>query len=268
MLQNNNLLKTLNVLAFMGASALTGLVLSPSSAHALSPLTEYNTNASFTAATQNVSTVNFSGLAAAGSFQQETTGTAGLLAGQTGTGGTGNGSVTFGEANTANQLFVVSTSAASPFYAFNSSATGTDAGFTLDELGTGNGAGIVATFANNGANGVYAVGADIETAGTNSAGSFTVTVDTVGEAGGVGSIFTVPTSAQPTSTFIGFVSNTQGAEITDIKFVPTGGITQVGNFQFAQAKVPFELNSSLGVSLLGCLWGGNLLLKKRIKKVA
>lgn len=247
----------------MGASALTGLVLSPSSAHALSPLTEYNTNASFTAATQNVSTVNFSGLAPAGSFQPQTIGTAGLLAGQTGTGGTGNGSVTFGEANTANQLFVVSTSYSSPFYAFNSSATGTDAAFTLDELGTGNGAGIVATFANNAANDIFAVGADIQTAGTNAAGSFTVTVDTLGESSPTS--FTVPTQAQPTSTFIGFVST---AEITDIKFVPNSGVTQVGNFQFGQAVVPFELNSSLGVSLLGCFWGANLLLKKRIKKVA
>jgi len=262
MLQNNNLLKTLNVLTFVGASALTGLFLSPSSAHALSPLTEYNTNASFTAATQNISTDNFSGIALAGGFQHETTGTVGQLV-ATGTGGTNNGSVTFGEANSANQLYVISTSAASPYYAFNSSASGTDAGFTLSEINQGNGAGIVATFANNAANDIFAVGADIQTAGTNAAGSFTVTVDTLGESSPTS--FTVPTQAQPTSTFIGFVST---AEITDIKFVPNSGVTQVGNFQFGQAVVPFELNSSLGVSLLGCFWGANLLLKKRIKKVA
>jgi hypothetical protein len=255
MLQKNTLFQTIGLLGLLGTSSLISLVVSPSSAQALN-LTQYNTAASFDAATQNVDTINFNGIAPAGSFVQVSSPDSITRV------GTNNGAVTFGEANSANQLFVVSTSYSSPNFAFNSSATGTDAGASLVELGTGSGAGITAgAFSSSN---IYAVGADIlSSVGASPAQNFTVTVDTLNEV--APSVFTVSTQTQPTSQFIGFTSDTQ---ILDIKFVPAAGETQVTNFQFGQVKVPFELNSTLGISLLGCFWGANLLRKKLTAQVA
>jgi hypothetical protein len=250
MLQKNTLFQTIGLLGLLGTSSLISLVVSPSSAQALN-LTQFNTAASFDAATQNVDTINFNGIVSAGSFEQLSPDSITRV-------GTNNGAVTFGEANSANQLFVVSTSFSPNNYVFNSSATGTDAGASLVELSQGSGAGITAgAFSSSN---IYAVGADIlSSVGAAPAQNFTVTVDTLNEL--APSIFTVTTQAQPTSQFIGFTSDTQ---IVDIKFQPAAGYTQITNFQFGQVKpqIPFELNSTLGVSLLGCLWGANLLRKK------
>jgi hypothetical protein len=257
MLHKNTLFQTIGLLGLLGTSSLISLIVSPSSAQALT-LTQFNTAASFDAATQNVDTINFSNfnstVSAGGNTEITNPDSVTLV-------GTNNGSVTFGEANTANQLFVISTADYSPLFAFNYSASGADAGASLVETATGNGAGITAgAFSSSN---IYAVGADILSSDGATAQNFTVTVDTLNEA--APSVFTVATQAQPTSQFIGFTSNEQ---ILDIKFQPAAGATQITNFQFGQVKVPFELNSTLGISLLGCFWGANLLRKKLTAQLA
>jgi hypothetical protein len=256
MLQKNTLFQTIGLLGLLGTSSLISLVVSPSSAQALAlNLTQYNTAASFDAATQNVDTIdfnNYNSTVSAGGAVQVSNPT--LV-------GANNGAVTFGEANTANQLFVISTADYSPLFAFNYSASGADAGASLVETATGSGAGITAgAFSSSN---IYAVGADILSSNGATAQNFTVTVDTLNEA--APSVFTVATQAQPTSQFIGFTSNEQ---ILDIKFQPAAGATQITNFQFGQVKVPFELNSTLGISLLGCFWGANILRKKLTAQLA
>jgi hypothetical protein len=228
--------------------SLISLVVSPSAAHALS-FVRFNDVASFNAATQNLDTINFNGIAPTGSFVQENVTNSITRV------GTNNGAVTFGEVNNTGNLFVVSTSFATPSFAFNSSATGTDAGASLVELGNGVGISASGFTSSN----IYAVGADILSSGAATAQNFTVTIDTLGQ--GSPSTFTISTQAQPTSQFIGFTSDTQ---ILDIKFVSNAGNTQLTNFTFGQVNVPvpLEINSTLGISILGCLWGAKVLRKK------
>lgn len=246
---------TVKIISALGISSAISLLISPSSARALT-ITTYSNITSFEAATTqgaNINNINFSGIVTNAYAHQSNPYVV-----------VNNGSsVTFGEVSSgANSLYVVNN--VSP-YTFNDSQTNNVISSLVDTAPrfSQGPSGITATLPT----GITAVGVDLLATNT-STNSFTISFQGVN---GSNSQISENTLAAPNSEFFGFTSD---VAITSISFVPTdtNAYAEISNFKFGTAVgvvpgVPFETNSALGIAVLGCFWGTNF-LRKKMKNLA
>jgi hypothetical protein len=187
---------------------------------------QFTNLASFQANTNGLTTINFEGLAPAGSLTLYPTGL------------TTNG-VTF-NSNVANSLSVVDSAAFPAYYDWGSG----------DVLLSGlNGSLITATLPS----GVTAVGSDIMSI-LNYASPFTIMLST-------GETFNLNSLNYPNRQFVGFTSDTT---ITSISFQATSGYAELDNFRFGSANAA-ATSVPEPFTIIGTLVGGTAALRMRKK---
>jgi hypothetical protein len=227
-LNRNNPMKTSIAFSLCTATVTSLSLLAANSAQAAT--VQFTDLTSFQANTTGITTIDFEGLAPAGSFTNY------------GSGGLTTSGVSF--TDSGNYLFAVDPAYSPGLYDWGSGAV---------LLGNTGGT-ITATLPS----GVNAVGSDIMSI-LGYASPFIITLST-------GESFNINSLNYPDRQFVGFTSD---VDITSISFQATGGYTELDNFRFGTAAVA-TASVPEPFTVIGTLVGGTaaLRIRKKLKSVS